>query len=428
MPAANPPPPRKAGAAGQTRTARWPAARTLPGVATASSASSSQAILRFLRITLHVGFAVLLAVALLRLLPTPAPGPQRYPLAAVALAPGLRLPGRDGAWKNAMRPGTRLGTRTGTPSCGWPSSPCCGACCSAGSAEFSWLAFPLFFLHLHVLPRLDRAADHCADDRRGDRLAVDFQRTAGSRSWPWCSGPVFGAAFAVVTGLAYRALYREGENQRRAADELRRTRAELARSQHDAGVLAERGTACPGNPRHAGAGFFQHRADGARGGEIPGRAAMPGRAAQRLAIVQQTASEQPGGGPQLCPRPGPRRSLPRHPWWRACAGSATKTETEAAARGVRPALPVRAGRRTGGAAAARTRPPCCGPPRPAWPTSGLHAQARTAVVTLSFLGTEVTLDVYDDGAGFDPARPLPREAAAGRNRLWATPAGAAWRR
>ena len=31
-----------------------------------------------------------------------------------------------------------------------------------------------------------------------------------------------------------------------------------------------------------------------------------------------------------------------------------------------------------------------------------HAQASTAVVTLSFLGTEVTMDIYDDGAGFDP--------------------------
>ncbi|MEC5192371.1 signal transduction histidine kinase [Arthrobacter sp. MP_M4] len=53
-------------------------------------------------------------------------------------------------------------------------------------------------------------------------------------------GPLFGAAFSIVTGLAYRALYREADNQRRAADELRRTRAELAASQHDAGVLAER--------------------------------------------------------------------------------------------------------------------------------------------------------------------------------------------
>ncbi|GAA1343143.1 ATP-binding protein [Arthrobacter roseus] len=32
-----------------------------------------------------------------------------------------------------------------------------------------------------------------------------------------------------------------------------------------------------------------------------------------------------------------------------------------------------------------------------------HANATTAVVTLSFLGEDVTMDIYDDGAGFDPA-------------------------
>jgi signal transduction histidine kinase len=33
----------------------------------------------------------------------------------------------------------------------------------------------------------------------------------------------------------------------------------------------------------------------------------------------------------------------------------------------------------------------------------VHAKADTAVVTLSFLGSEVAMDIYDDGTGFDPA-------------------------
>ena len=33
----------------------------------------------------------------------------------------------------------------------------------------------------------------------------------------------------------------------------------------------------------------------------------------------------------------------------------------------------------------------------------VHAKADTAVVTLSFLGSEVAMDIYDDGAGFNPA-------------------------
>jgi signal transduction histidine kinase len=31
-----------------------------------------------------------------------------------------------------------------------------------------------------------------------------------------------------------------------------------------------------------------------------------------------------------------------------------------------------------------------------------HANATNAIVTISFLGNEVTLDIYDDGIGFDP--------------------------
>ena len=42
----------------------------------------------------------------------------------------------------------------------------------------------------------------------------------------------------------------------------------------------------------------------------------------------------------------------------------------------------------------------------------LHAKARTAVVTLAFLGDEVTLDVYDDGTGFEPEAQGP--GVAGR--------------
>ncbi|WP_258074255.1 histidine kinase, partial [Arthrobacter sp. Y81] len=108
-----------------------------------------------------------------------------------------------------------------------------------GSVEFSWLVFPLFFLHLHLLPRW--AGVTAVVVMTAGVILAQWQATgAATPPLPVIIGPVFGAAFSIVTSKAYRLLYQEGENQRRAADELRRTRTELAATQHEAGVLAER--------------------------------------------------------------------------------------------------------------------------------------------------------------------------------------------
>jgi signal transduction histidine kinase len=278
----------------------------------------------------------------------------------------------------------------------------------AGSAEFSWLAFPLFFLHVHVLPRWTALLTIALMTA----AVIASQWTSSGLPQPQLAmvlGPVFGAVFSVVTGVAYRALYREGENQRRAADELRRTRAELARSQHDAGVLAER--------ERLAREIHDTLAQGFSSIVLISRAAEKslaegdaGTAAQRLAIVQQTASENLAearsfvrglSSPQLA-----EASLVES-LRRLCG----QTEMEAAARGVGLACrfeldgePVELPQpykvallRAVQASLANVR---------------LHARALTAVVTLAFLGTEVTLDIYDDGVGFDPSEP----AAAGGGR------------
>jgi signal transduction histidine kinase len=216
---------------------------------------------------------------------------------------------------------------------------------------------------------------------------------------PMVLGPVLGAGFAVVTGLAYRALYLEGEAQRLAADELRRTRAELARTQHEAGVAAER--------ERLAREIHDTLAQGLSSIVLVARAAEKSlasgdvaTAAERFALVQQTAAENLSEARSFVRGlTAPRlqeSSLPES-LQRLCE----ETAALAAARGemlrCRFELVGKAAElppqysvtllRAAQASLANVR---------------LHAKAGTAVVTLAFLGDEVTLDVYDDGTGFEP--------------------------
>ena len=54
---------------------------------------------------------------------------------------------------------------------------------------------------------------------------------------------------------------------------------------------------------------------------------------------------------------------------------------------------------------------CCGPRRRRWPTSPSHASASRAGLTLSYMGDVVTLDVRDDGVGFDVPDGRPGDRA-----------------
>ncbi|QDG65298.1 sensor histidine kinase [Pseudarthrobacter sp. NIBRBAC000502772] len=388
--------------------------------------SSGAAILRFLRVTLHVGFAVLLLVAILRLHfadgavgmdgATEAAGPatpdgtaagQRLVWSALALAlaaaylAGTVLEKRFAAGRSSFDPHRYAAPWLGLITALW-------GVLLAGSAEFSWVAFPLFFLHLHVLPR--RIALFTIAAMTAAVVASQWVASGlPSPTLPMVLGPGLGAVFAVVTGLAYRALYQESEAQRLAADELRRTRAELARTQHEAGVAAER--------ERLAREIHDTLAQGLSSIVLVARAAEKSlasgdlaTAAERFALVQQTASENLAEArsfvrgltsPQL-----QESSLPES-LQRLCG----ETETLAAARGD----------------GLRCRFELVGDPAELPPQYSvtllraaqaslanvrLHAKASTAVVTLAFLGDEVTLDVYDDGTGFVPE--APGSGVAGR--------------
>ncbi|WP_240630193.1 sensor histidine kinase [Specibacter cremeus] len=366
--------------------------------------TSSASILRFLRVALHVGFAVLLAVAVLR-----AVSPGRYLLLVPAvLLAAVYLAGTVAEKRFAAEP---LANRAAAADPGryavlWLAVvTALWGVLLASSVEFSWVVFPLFFLHLHLLPRW---AGVTVVALMTAAVVWAQWAAAGTAGPPPAAviGPVLGAAFAIATAQAYRLLYREGEHQRRAADELRRTRAELARTQHEAGVLAERGRLAREIHDTLAQGFSSIVLV-SRAAEKSLAAGDAAAAAEALALIHATAAENLAEARTFV-RGLSSPQLDAGTLVESLTRLCETTQREAAARGQALSCTFRldgepfdlpqphrvALLRAAQASLANVR---------------AHAKARTAVVSLAYLGTEVTMDIYDDGVGFTPGAP----AAAG---------------
>jgi signal transduction histidine kinase len=103
--------------------------------------------------------------------------------------------------------------------------------------EASYLAFPLFFLCLHLLPsRVGPVAVLLITAVAIAALSAHLGFSAGV-----VVGPVIGAAVAILLGLGYRALAREAEEREALLAELMATRDRLAETEREQGALAERG-------------------------------------------------------------------------------------------------------------------------------------------------------------------------------------------
>ncbi|GAA4611144.1 sensor histidine kinase [Actinoallomurus liliacearum] len=269
------------------------------------------------------------------------------------------------------------------------------------SADGVWLAFPLYFLQLHLLPR---GAGLVAVVATALAAIMTFAAHQGSFTPAAAIGPTLGAAVAVAVVWGYQALYREGERRRMLIEELTTTRADLAAAQHTAGVLAER---------------------------------------ERLAREIHDTLAQGFSSIQLLLR-ATERALPGRPDAAARYVDQARqaaVDNLAEARRFVAALtpPALEGTSLAGALerlcvtiSARHRLAVCfhlsGDPVP-MPTaqevallrvaqSALanvvqHAHATTAEVTLSYLDDDVTVDVVDDGIGFHPDRPPVPDPADG---------------
>lgn len=367
------------------------------GADTASTGAS--AILRLLRVSLHVGFAVLLLVGLVRMIGAGIEGMAWMTVAGALLLAAVYLLGTVLEKRHSDNP-ARFDPQ---PYSVWwlAAVGLLWLLLIWASSDFVWLAFPLFFLQLHVLPpRQALPAIALSTILLIAALGFHNRGTGGDAlQLPMVLGPVFGAAFAVVTGFGYRALYLEAESQRLAAAELRRTRAELARSQHDAGTLAERSRLAREIHDTLAQGFSSIVLMG-RSAEKALDAGDTATARARLRTVQDTASANLAEARNFVrglQSPALEESSLVNSLRRLCE----KTETEAAARGAGlhcrfdlEGTPVELPNpyRTTLLRAAQA----------SLANVWVHAKAETAVVTLSFLGCEVAMDIYDDGAGFDP--------------------------
>ncbi|MEU2548268.1 sensor histidine kinase [Streptomyces roseolus] len=332
-------------------------------------------VLRALRLCLHLLVAGLLVLAAVRDRST----------AGTVLAAVTGAVYAAGAWLPSARRSQRAaGGWLAVLALSWLALLC-------ATPDALWLAFPLYFLQLHLLPA------------RWSLPAVAL--TAGAAILSYVGhgavlnpgvfiGPLLGAAVAVATVLGYQALYRESEGRRRLIEELITTRAELAAAERHAGTLAER--------------------------ERLARE-IHDTLAQGLSSIQLLLRAAERALPEGSPAAG---HIDR-------ARRAAQENLAEARRFVRALAPPDLERGSLAAALERLCEPGAGP-RARFSVSGTpvelptpyevallriaqsalgntvrHASASRAEITLSFMDASVTLDVVDDGRGFDPASVRP---------------------
>ncbi|MGI5176859.1 sensor histidine kinase [Dactylosporangium sp. CA-152071] len=260
------------------------------------------------------------------------------------------------------------------------------------SADGVWVAFPLYFLQLHLLPR---RAGVVAVLATALVAVTGFAAHAGALTLAITVGPLLGAAVAIVGVRGYQALYRESERRRQLIEELTATRADLAAAQHSAGVLAER--------QRLAREIHDTLAQGLSSIQLLLRAAeraLPDTAqtaARHVAQARQAAVDNLAEArrfvaaltPPALEDAGLVEALER-----LCA--TTTARHRITARLHRTGDPVQL--------SAATEIALLRIAQSALSNVVRHADADTVDVTLSYLGDQVALDIVDDGTGFDPTQ------------------------
>lgn len=210
-------------------------------------------------------------------------------------------------------------------------------------------------------------------------------------------GPVLGAAVAIATVFGYQALRVESEQRRRLILELDRTRSELATAQHRSGVLDERERLAREihDTLAQGLSSIQLLLRAAGRSLDPERGVDPVRAAGLVEQARQAAQDDLLEARRVVRALAPadlEESTLAAALERVCDTASARTGMEVTFHlvGQAPdlATPVEV-------ALLRIAQGALG-------NTAQHSGATRADVTLTCMDAEVTLDVVDDGRGFDP--------------------------
>ncbi|WP_448860418.1 sensor histidine kinase [Corynebacterium propinquum] len=280
--------------------------------------------------------------------------------------------------------------------------------------DFLWVLFPLVFVTLAVLPR------------PANLLAAAVLWAAGVIVVAWLHpqhwhiavaiGPGIGTVFAVAIYVSYRALHREALAQRRIAEELAATQQELAATEHQAGRLEERERLARDihDTLAQGLSSIVLLARAGRASASTVEAASPeskNAATDVFSTIEDTARDNLAEARRFVrdlTAPSAQADLPDaiteilQRMRRRGSGLGESTEFRANFSGdTHRRLPE-------SVVTAVVR--CV---QEALNNVAKHAHAAHAVVSVAVLGDELTVDIFDDGRGFDPAQAPQQESSHG---------------
>ena len=360
--------------------AAGPAPATAAAPETTPRRSAPRTGLGSIETAVHLGFAVLLVASLVRYVMRHSPADNLMILGLAAAASLLYAAVAVLGWR-------------GGPGAPWMFAlVAVWAVLVIAAPSFAWCSFALFFLSRSALAG---AASYAAAGITAAATAAGLFRMSNGTDLAMLLGPL--AVGAMLT-LIYDRIQHDAEEQRRLHAEVSAAQEQLAASQRRAGTIAERervsreihDTVTQGLASSLllleAAGRAWPR-DAARADLRRATALLRGNLSETRSLVHELASPGLDGSPlsealllaarQYVPEArllvtGDPRPVPpelRHALLRVVQSAASNIK--------------------------------------------LHASATAATVTLGFLPEGVTLDVYDDGTGFDPAAAAPPSDAGG---------------